>query len=330
MNSCFAMDLSIIIVNWNSKEFLRDCLASIEAQTEGISYEIIVIDSGSFDGCDQMLRECFLQVRFIQSESNVGFARANNMAFGVSVGECILFLNPDTTLVGPAVNVMLQHLKALPDAGAVGCRLLNADGSIQSTCVRAFPTIVNQFFESEILRRWFPRSQLWGMRTLFQETENPREVDAVSGACLMIKRAVFESIGQFSEDYFMYSEDIDICYKARHARSKTYYVPTAVIVHFGGKSTSKRGVSNFVSVMMLESRWRFFVKTRSLAYGRLFRLSIVFASIARIGMAVLVWPFSLVCGGGTSIEGVIKKWTAKLRWTVGGESWVKRLQQHSK
>lgn len=317
------MDLSIIIVNWNSKDYLFECIASIKAETDGIEAEVIVIDSGSFDGCEEMLRESYSQVQFIQCDKNVGFAKANNLAFEVSQGENILFLNPDTIIIPPAIRTLYQNLRSLPSSGAVGPKLLNRDGSVQITCVRCFPTILNQFLESDVLRRWFPQSRLWGMAPLFQEIQRPCEVDAVSGACLMIKRSAFESIGMFSTDYFMYSEDIDICYKLRLAGWKTFYVPTAVVVHYGGESSSKSAINVFSTVMMLESRWRYFMKTHSRWYCWLYRLSIFIASMARIAGVVFLWPFGVLFGQVARLESVRIKWTARLFWSLGGEKWVK-------
>ena len=128
-----------------------------------------------------------------------------------------LFLNPDTELVGPAINVLFDHLRALPDAGAVGCKLLNSDGTVQTSCIQSIPTILNQVLDSEASRAKWPRSLLWGMAPLFSASENPEEVEAITGACVMLKREVFEEVGLFSEDYFMYAEDIDLSYKIRKA-----------------------------------------------------------------------------------------------------------------
>ena len=317
------MDLSIIIVNWNSKDYLHDCIASIKDETDGIQTEVVVIDSGSFDGCEEMLLESYPQVRFIQSDKNLGFARANNLAFEISHGENLLFLNPDTVITSLAIRTLYQNLCSLPYSGAVGAKLLNSDGTVQMTSIRCFPNIVNQFLESNMLRRWFPQSFLWGMSPLFEKLIIPCEVDAVSGACLMIKRAAFESIGMFSTDYFMYSEDIDICYKLREAGWKTFYVPTAVVVHYGGESSSKSTVNVFSSVMMLESRWRYFMKTRPLWYCWLYRLSVFIASITRIVGVIFLLPFGAQCRQRLRLESVRNKWTARLFWSVGGEKWVK-------
>jgi GT2 family glycosyltransferase len=319
------MDLSIIIVNWNSREYLRNCIASILATTHGIEFEIVVIDSASFDGCDEMLQHCYPQVRFIQSDRNLGFAKANNEAFQVSQGDVVLFLNPDTELDGPAIVTMYRYMQTLPDPGAIGCKLLNSDSTLQTSCVQAFPTIANQVLDAEALRQRFPHSRLWGTAPLFERSEAPAEVDAISGACLMIRRSVFEKVGLFSTDYFMYSEDVDLCYKIRNSGWKNYYLPTAVVVHHGGGSTAKTKVSAFSNVMLLESRWRFFIKNRSVGYGRLYQTSIMAVSLLRIFMAMLLRRVRTMSTQATTWEAAFQKWNARLRWTLGLENWVKNL-----
>ncbi len=316
------MDLSIILVNWNSKDYLFKSIASIEAETKGIDFEIVVIDSASYDGCDEMLRQTYPHVRFIQSDKNIGFAKANNEAFKVSRGRDILFLNPDTEIESAAINELYVYSQSLPNAGIVGAKLLNSDRSVQETCARAFPTILNQVLESNCLRSIFPGSSLWGMQSFLVSTDAPKGVDAVSGACIMMKRSVFENVEMFSTDYFMYSEDIDLCFKVRKAGLNTYYIPTAVIVHHGGGSSSQTSVNTFSSVMMLESRWRYFRKTRSLRYAWLYRLAMLGVSIVRIGIVLLVWPAQGLRGKKYWGESTLKKWLAKLRWTLGGERWV--------
>lgn len=317
------VDLSIIIVNWNSKEYLRKCIASILAETHGIEFEIVVIDNASFDGCDQMLRETYPQVRYIQSDKNLGFAKANNAAFKVSVGRNILFLNPDTEFEGASVETLFNLLCSFPSAGAVGPKLLNSDKSVQTSCIQSFPTISNQILDSNALRTLFPRARLWGMKPLFTGNSVHTEVDVVSGACLMIKRSVFKGIGMFSPDFFMYSEDIDICFKVREAGWKTYYVPTAAVVHHGGGSSSRNSVNTFSSVMMLESRWRFFRKTRPSWYCWIYRFAMFLASIVRIGFVLFLWPARRLQGKGPSMDIALKKWAARMRWALGGEEWVR-------
>lgn len=317
------MDLTIIIVNWNSKEYLQKCIASIFSSTRGIEFEIIVIDNASFDGCGEMLQKSYPQVRFIQSDRNLGFAKANNETFKESRGRNILFLNPDTEVVGSAIEILHHKLNVLPHAGIVGAKVLNRDCSIQTCCIHAFPSIMNQFLDSDFLRNLFPHSNLWGNKSLFRKSESDTEVDAIGGACLMIKRSVFEEISMFSTDYFMYSEDIDLCYKVWKAGWKTYYVPTAKVIHHGGVSSSQSSVNTFSIVMMLESRWRFFQKTRSMFYCWMYRLATFYASLIRIGLIMLVWPSLGMRGRASSLKAELKRWIARLRWTLGLEKWIK-------
>jgi GT2 family glycosyltransferase len=317
------MDLSIIIVNWNSKMYLRKCLSSILENTQGIEYEIVVIDGGSYDGCGEMLTQIYPHVKFIQSDENRGFAKANNEAFKASEGRNILFLNPDTEIKAEAVRRLSDHLDSIPNAGVVGAKLLNSDGTIQTTCVRVFPTIVNQIMESEALRRRLPHSSLWGIAPLFDNPINPVAVDAVSGACLMIRRSLFEKVDKFSTDYFMYSEDIDLCYKVQKAGWKTYYVPTALIVHHGGGSSSRHNISTFSSIMMMESRWRFFQKTRFNEYGIFYRLAVFISAIVRTGTMLVISPIAMMQGKTSSIKPRLEKWIAVGRWAIGLEKWVK-------
>jgi hypothetical protein len=316
------VDLSIIIVNWNSKDYLQNCIASILAETNGIHFEIIVIDSGSFDGCGEMLREHYPQVRFIQSEQNIGFAKANNQAFLSSHGEIVLFLNPDTEVTENAIEIAHKHVRHLPAVGVVGCKLLNSDNSLQATCIRAFPTLLNQLLESDLLRRLFPKSRLWGMAPLYMDPDSGVEVDAVSGAFQMMRRSVFEQVGMFTTKYFMYSEDIDLCFKTRKSGLANYYIPTAVVVHHGGGSTAQTGASTFSIVMMLESRRRFFVNTRSWFCGWSYRTGMCMASALRLGLALVFLAISPHDARIGKWSATVRKWWAGFRWAVGLERWV--------
>lgn len=317
------MDLSIIIVNWNSRVLLADALTSVHENVKGLAYEVVVIDSGSFDGCAEMLSHTYPWVRFVQSPINLGFAKANNEAFRLSRGETLLFLNPDTKVIGSAIQDLLHALKTQPDAGLVGPKLLNADGSVQETCVRAFPTLINQLLDSDFLRRHFPNSALWGKRALAATDSAPQQVEALSGASLMISRKAFEAIGLFSSDYFMYSEDMDLCLKASRAGFKAYYVPTAVVVHFGGASSSQSPTSNFSAVMRLESQWRYFRKMYSIRYAEIFRAAMFVASLLRIAALATVVPLQAMNPSKRGAMHSLWKWTARLRWTLGAQGWTR-------
>lgn len=311
-----SMELSIIIVNWNSKDYLQQCIASILHSKSEIKFEIVVIDGGSFDGSGEMLRQCYPQVKFIQSDKNLGFAKANNVAFKASSGRLVLFLNPDTKVVVPAIDILFDQMQKLSGAGAIGCKLLNADGSIQTSCIQSFPTILNQLLDSNFLRALFPKSRLWGMASLFGVTNGPTEVEVLSGACIMMRRSLFEQIGLFSEDYFMYAEDSDLCYKVRCAGYKNYFIPYATIFHFGGGSTEK-APSDFSVVMMRESVWRMMRKTRGRFYGFAYRVSTMISSISRLILLMVLFPLHLFRRGGGSWNGSFRKWKAILSWSLG-------------
>lgn len=310
------MDLSIIIVNWNSKAYLEKCIGSIILWTRGVQYETIVIDGASFDGCGEMLQQRFPQVRFIQSEYNVGFARANNIAFRESRGRYVLFLNPDTELISPAIDAMYGYIRHASNVGAVGCKLLNADKTVQTSCLQAFPTLLNQFLDSELLRTLWPTSSLWGNAHLFDARITAGEVEGIVGACVMIERTLFEQVGLFSEDYFMYAEDLDLCYKIKQAGRINYYLADATIVHFGGGSTEK-APSDWSIVMMRESVWRMLKKTRGNVYGAAYRLSTMIASIGRLMLLMVICPLDLIRQSGESWSVSFRKWRAVLTWSLG-------------
>lgn len=319
-----SMDLSIIIVNWNSREYLRNCISSIFRSKPNLKYEIVVIDCASYDGCKEMLRKDYPEVRFIQSKNNLGFGRANNEAFKASKGRNILFLNPDTEIEEGAVETLYNELERLSNAGIVGAKLRNTDRTLQVSCVQSFPKILNQVLDSEILRNFIPRSTMWGITPLLDNVSTPKEVDIVSGACFMIKRSVFDNVAMFSNDYFMYSEDVDLCFKVHQDGWKVYYIPKASVIHHGGASSSTSSISAFSSTMMLESRWRYFRKTKSPKYGQKYRIAILATGIFRIGLLMISWPLFISFGRIVMLENALTKWMARLRWAIGLETWVKK------
>ncbi len=310
------LDLSIIIVNWNSAEFVRRCVDSIRRQPIGLTYEIIVIDNASFDGCDRMLREHHPEVSYVQSHENLGFARANNLAFKLSRGTTLLFLNPDTEIVGSAIQQLHKAASELPSAGVVGARLLNADGTLQTSCIQSFPTIINQVLTFEFLQRLFPWWELWGMAPLYHQPHAMAdEVQGISGACMMLRRDVYIRVGCFSEDYFMYTEDLDLCYNTRKSGLKNYYLAEATIIHFGG-SSSKQAASDFSCIMMRESIWRFLRKTRGDIYGLGYRCAMFLSAVVRLGLLVFLFPIQALRGRCQRWRGSFREWYAVLRWSV--------------
>lgn len=318
-------DLSIIIVNWNAEKYIQKCLESIIQGTNNLDYEIIVIDNASYDGTEEIIRDAFPNVIFVQSEKNLGFAGANNLGYQYAKGHTLLFLNPDTEILGSAVNILYSRLQSLPQAGAMGCRLLNSDQTLQTSCIQAYPTIFNQVLDIERLKMLSPKLKCWGIRPLFDRSEAPEEVEVVSGACLMMKRAIFEKVGLFSTDYFMYSEDVDLCYKVGQAGYKNYYCDDAEIIHHGGGSTKSKKDNHFAVVLMKESKYRFIKKTCGRSKAQLFKRATSLVSIGRLILMICFFPVALLSGVNKQLYGTFIKWKNILRWSFGLENWVEKL-----
>ncbi|MDW5265949.1 MULTISPECIES: glycosyltransferase family 2 protein [Acidobacteriaceae] len=315
-------DLSIIIVNWNSADFVRKCISSLYAQPLGLSVETIVIDNASHDGCREMIARDFPGVQFIQGEENYGFGRANNAAFLHSNGRLVLFLNPDTETSAGAVQRMAELLANTSDAGIVGAKLLNSDGTIQTSCIQKFPSILGILLDSDLLRTLLPRWSFWGMRPLFDNPSGSVEVDAISGACQMVSRDVFLRAHMYSTAYFMYAEDVDLCLRAKRLGLRNLYVPDAVFVHHGGKSSDAVVESGWSAIVMRESWKRFFELNHSRTYAKVFQVSVGLQAVLRVAVISLAAPVARITGRGRSVTMIRRKWTSILRWALGLEQWV--------
>lgn len=318
------VDLSIIIVNWKSLHFTRACVSSIYAAAAAVACEIIVVDNGSHDGCDEMLQAEFPEVIFLQSPDNVGFARANNWAFARSRGQNVLFLNPDTEVLEGSLQTLLAALQSLPGAGMVGARLLNTDRTLQTTCVAALPSLLNQTLNSAFLRKVFPKWRMWGMRPLFDGSNTPQTVEAISGACMMGKREAVKAVGAFSTNYFMYSEDMDLCVKLATAGWKIYYVPDARIVHHASGSSSSRKESNFGSVVLRESVARYMRVHHGRLYEVVYKVSSGLVAASRIVLLSLALPLALDERWRRGLKRAFRKWAGILAWSMGGAGWARQ------
>jgi len=306
-------ELSIICVNWNSLGYLLECVATVYEHTQEAVFEVIVVDNASPEGRMEILAERFPRVRIVKSSKNLGFARANNLGFLHSLGDYVLFLNPDTRLVGSAIDVMLGVIKSLPDAGVVGCKLLNSDLSISTSSIQKFPTIVNQLINVEYLRLRYPSFPLWDLGPLFSDKPGPTRVDVIPGACMMLKRDVFQRAGCFSEEYFMYAEDIDLNYKTRKLGLSSYYIGDAQIVHHGGRSSSQQKVSQWSTIMTYKAMVQFYRLNRGPVYGAAYRVAMGMSAAARLMLIAMLFPFAEKKGLWWSAA----KWATVFRWAIG-------------
>ena len=307
------MDLSIICVNWNSADYLLSCLSSVAQYTHGIEYEVIVVDNASSPQDIEKLSRAAATMRLILSPENIGFAQANNAGFQASTGAYVLLLNPDTELIGPAITTMLEKIRTLPDAGIVGCKLLNTDRTVQLSSIQKSPTILNQVFDAEYLLLRWPNCPLWRLGPLFSDQTEPVSVDAISGACMLMKREVFEQVGMFSQDYFMYAEDLDLNYKVKRTGRSNYYVGAATMIHHGGKSSGRQGLSHWATIMKYTAMLRYYRNTRGRLYELLYRAAMGCAAAGRVIALSILYPFA----DRTALRGALKKWVTILGWAVG-------------
>ena len=318
------LDVSVIIVNYNVREFLEQALHSVERASEGLAVEVFVVDNDSVDGSAEMVRQAFPHVHVIVNNQNVGFSRANNQAIRQAKGRYLLILNPDTILQEDTLRVLVDHLDAHPDAGAVGCQILNPDGSFAPESRRAFPTPMVAFYRVAGLSRLFPRSRTFGRYNLtFLPRDEEAEIDALSGSCMLVRRdalhwsreevarrsraaaaavagtsdgrsisqngsAASESgqgAGLLDESFFMYGEDLDWCYRIQEAGWKIFYTPRTRIIHYKGEST-KKGELRYVR-LFYGAMLLFIEKHFQNRYSRFFALVLRAGIMLRAGFTVL-------------------------------------------
>jgi len=311
------MDLSIIIVNWHSSDYLRKCLNSLSKNINEISFEVIVVDNASYDDCEEMIRAEFPSVRFIQSGENMGFAKANNLGYSHSTGNTLLFLNPDTEVIDFAVKSMYSSLQSIRDAGIVGCRLLNSDLSVQLSCIQPATTILREIVISEYLMLRFPKLKFWGIRPLLYYQGYPEEVEGVIGACLMITRKTFEKVGKFNEEYFMYAEDMEICSKVKKLGYKIYFVGNAEIIHHGGKSSIKQEENCAHVIIMFESTLKYLTKNKSKFYAVVYRIAIGCIALLRLSFIKILLFFLTKHANNDKLVIASRKWQKLFLCSIG-------------
>jgi GT2 family glycosyltransferase len=244
------MDVSIIIVSWNTCGLLRDCLRTVIEQTGEVSHEIFVIDNASHDGSAEMVGAEFPSVKLIANNDNRGFAAANNQGLRNALGRYILLLNPDTIILDAAVTRCIRYADAHPDVGVIGCQVLEDDRRIQRTGF-SFPSPWNLFLTQSGLSRVFPRSRLFGRPELgWWGRDSEQDIDVISGMFMLVRREAIEQVGLLDEAYFVYGEETDWCYRFFRAGWRRVFTPCARIVHLdgGGKSTVQVNVRMFVQL----------------------------------------------------------------------------------
>lgn len=281
------MDLSIVIVGYNSAACLPRCIESIRSHVGVIRHEIIVVDNASTDGSPEMLARSFPGVRCVANAANRGFSKACNQGIDVSTGEMILLLNPDCEIHSGALASAVDYLRVHPDIGILGARLLNEDGRLQLACRRSIPTPRSAFFRLTGLSRLFPRNPTVAAYNLtYADETQTTDVQAVSGAFLMIPRRLVEEIGRLDERFFMFAEDLDWCLRVTASGRRVVYWPAIVVMHSKGQSIRSRRYASLFH--FYHTMWLFYEKHYA-ARSAGWQNAAVCVGICTAGSARLLW-----------------------------------------
>ena len=319
------MDLSVIIVNYNVKYFLEQCLRSVIKALEDVEGEIIVVDNHSVDGSQQMLRDKFGEsVTLIENKDNPGFSKANNQGIAIASGRYVLLLNPDTIVEENTFKKCIAFMDARPRAGALGVKMLDGKGDFLPESKRALPTPAVSFYKIFGLARIFPKSKVFGKYHLsFLDKGQHHEIEILSGAFMWMRKEVLDKIGGLDENFFMYGEDIDLSYRIIQAGYKNYYLPDTHIIHYKGEST-KKGSLNYVRVFyqaMIIFAKKHFGGRKQKVFILFIRLAVYFRAllailsrlIRKLGFpmieAVLVYGI---------IQGIKRYWEHYVKYIEGG------------
>jgi hypothetical protein len=281
------LDLGIVVVNYNVRDLLRDCLASVYDSRGDFTFEVCVVDNDSTDGSAGMVAAEWPQVRLIRAD-NSGYAAGNNLglrAFGFGGGSpearYALLLNPDTLVAPRVLADLVAFMESRPQAGVLGPRLVREDGSLDKACRRGFPTPTVAFYRLSGLSRLFPRSPRFGRYNVtYLSPDVTTEVDAVVGACMLIRGQVLSEVGLLDEQYFMYAEDLDLCYRAKQRGWQVWYDADVTVLHYKGQSSRQR--STFANVQFYETM-RLFHDKHFRDRSSFFSNALIHASIGLLG-----------------------------------------------
>ena len=320
----FGMKLSVVIVNYNVKHFLEQCLHSVRRASEGLLVEVFVVDNNSVDGSCEMVREKFPEVILIENKENLGFSKANNQAIRKSKGEYVLLLNPDTVVEDDTFSSILEFMDSHPDAGGLGVKMIDGKGNFLPESKRGLPTPDVAFYKIFGLSKFFPRSSIFGkyhLGYLPQDEINP--VDVLSGAFMLLRRETLDKTGLLDEIFFMYGEDIDLSYRILKAGYKNYYFPVTRIIHYKGESTKKGSINYvflFYNAMIIFAR-KHFTHRRARILALLIRIAIYFrASLAIVSRflsrAIMPLLDALLIYGGLFF--IINYWEERVIFPEGG------------
>ena len=256
------MDLSVVIVSYNTKEVLSDCLKTVKSAIQNLKSEVFVVDNSSHDQTVKMIKKDFPWVKLIANKKNLGFSKANNQAIKKSNGKYILILNPDTKVLNDTFSKMIDFMEKSPEVAVSTCRVELLDGSLDPDCRRSFPTPWRSFTHFSGLSKIFKGSKIFDQYNMgYLSEEKEQEVDACVGAFMMVRRTAVDKVGLFDEDFFFYGEDLDWCWRFGEKGYKIMYTPITKIIHYKGASSGIKKGSQEVSKATAESKRKALVES---------------------------------------------------------------------
>lgn len=310
------MDLSIIIVNWNTKDLLRNCLKSIEQHAGELRLEVFVVDNNSRDGSRAMVAAEFPSVELINSGGNIGFARANNLAVPKAKSDFVLFLNPDTEVSPDSLLKMVSFLRAHGKVGALGCKIRDASGEHLELGIQRFPSPTTELLRLLIFsRKTQPRLSAI---LPYHDPHVSGYVKKLFGACLLVRKCVLDQVGSFDERFFMYCEDVDLCRRIEAGGWSLYYMSEVEILHFGGSASSK-APGAFAVLMTCQSLSQLMRKYYGPLGGAAYRLVTLCGPVPRLAALLGLKAVARLRGkrGKLDLNGAVRKHTTIIRWSLG-------------
>ena len=275
----------MVIVNHNTREYLLGLLESLAPELAGIHHEIFVVDNASNDGSVGVVRDRFPQTQLIVNQENLGFARANNLALRRARGGQVMLLNPDTVVRPGAIALLRGGLRVLPQAVAVGPKVIRPDGRLDLACRRSFPSPGVALARLSGLSKLFKRSKVLARyNRTFEDPDAPGEMDSGTAAAMCFQKEALDAVGYFDEAFFMYGEDLDLCYRLKQRGGRIYYLPDAVVIHYKGASSGQRPrpmLREFHRAM-----WRFYLKHYARGWRRVAAPAVWLAIQGRYGLVL--------------------------------------------
>ena len=303
------MDLSVLIINWNTRELTLDCIDSIYKTAEDVTFEVLVVDNGSTDGSKEAIRERFPEVRIIENHRNLGFARACNRGIDVAQGRYVLLLNSDTVLTPSALKALVEYMNGHPEVAICGPQLLNPDGTLQNS-IANIPTLATELLNKSLLRRLFPR-RYPGKE---HRVEAPMEVESIIGACMMIRKSALDEVGSLDEDYFFFLEETDLCLRMHRRGWKVVFNPQIKVYHLQGASAKKVNIR--ARLEYWRSRYIFFEKHRSPSERALLKAGLILRAMVNWAFYLLVNVATLF--SSTKLRDKFKLYSTILSWHLKG------------